>query len=185
MCGCLVSIQLPYLLLSHGKSNQADALNCLPPQEPVFLPRHIGHNVLEAGHEAVVVGHKMFLNGVSYCGRCRHNLFQNQLLAFLKKLQWERSKVSLIYMYMYPLSSYTQNYVQQYSKKCTVPKLGHCSKRGIPSPLGKSPHHLGNPITSCNLTCNTFSNFGTIDSRYLVRIDLGHCSQKFTRAAPA
>ena len=77
-------IQLLHLLLPHGKSNQADALNRLPSQEPVLLARHVRHDVLKARHEAVVVGHEMFLNCVCHRSCRSHNLFQNQLLAFLK-----------------------------------------------------------------------------------------------------
>lgn len=81
-----------YLLLANSQTDQTDALYRLPPQQPQLFLHGVLHDVLERGHEEIIVRHKLLLGRVSHRGDGRHHLLQDQLGSFLDQLAMQREK---------------------------------------------------------------------------------------------
>jgi hypothetical protein len=79
-----------YLFGSNGESNEADALDGLAPEQLEFVGGGVLNDVLEAGHQSVVVGNELLLGCVGHRGDGRHHLLQHQLGAFFNQLHQKK-----------------------------------------------------------------------------------------------
>lgn len=75
-----------YLVLADSQADETDALDGLAPQQSELFLHGVLHDVLQVGHEQVVVGHKLLLRRVRHRGDGRHHLLQHQLGALLNQL---------------------------------------------------------------------------------------------------
>lgn len=84
----------PHLLGSNSEASQANALNSLSPQQAVVLPSGVGHDVLEARHETIVVLDKQLLRHICHCSSGGDNLLQHQFCTLLQQLEWKVNKIT-------------------------------------------------------------------------------------------